>query len=53
MTAVLFVLQEGNAKFVEKKYKNKKKIKKNYGVLLDKLISSVKNQKGFWESVHR
>ena len=29
------------------------KIKKNYGVLLDKLISSVKNPKDFWESVHK
>ena len=45
MTAVLFVLQEGNTKFVEEK-----KIKK-YGVLLDKLISSVKNQRDFWESI--
>ena len=45
MTAVLFVLQGGKKKIVEEK-----KIK-NYGVLLDKLISSVKNQKDFWESI--
>ena len=38
-----------------REYKNllKKKKKYFYDVLLDKLISSVKNQKDFWESVHK
>ena len=37
-----------------REYKNmlKKKKKDFYDVLLAKLISSVKNQKDFWESVH-
>ena len=41
----------------KKKKKKKKKIEennlKNCDVLLDKLILSVKNQKDFWESVHK
>ena len=38
-----------------REYKNllKKKTKDFYDVLLDKLISSVKNLKDFWESVHK
>ncbi len=38
-----------------REYKNllKKKKKDFYDVLLDKLISSVKNQKDFWEFVHK
>ena len=32
---------------------SKKKETDFYDVLLDKLISSVKNQKDFWESIHK
>ena len=48
MTAVHFVSQEGNTKICWRKRK-----KDFYDVLLNKLISSVKNQKDFWESVHK